>query len=159
MKIDMKYSALLITLLLLFVSNVAAESSSVERAEKISSEIMSPYCPGRTLASCPSDNARELRAEIAKWFDQGYSETAVHNQLQMLYGVEVFGVPEKRGVGLLGWYAPAIFVIAGLALVYLFLKRGMKFLARSGKQKTKSIAPEKKEQIEQELEKRMREGR
>ena len=85
--------------------------------QTISDSIMSPFCPGRTLSACPSGKATDLRAEIKGWLTQGYSEAAVYNQLRVRYGETVTGVPASSGVGLLGWFAPAIFVAFALLVV------------------------------------------
>lgn len=134
----------------------AQDEDALTRADKVSTEIMSPYCPGRTLAACPSDDARTLRAEIAQWFTEGYSETGVRERLQMIYGETVFGVPQRYGVGLLGWYAPAIFVISGLLLIYFILKRRMKKLAASDINFSATISSQEREGIEKELKKRIK---
>lgn len=87
-------------------------------AQSIGETTMSPFCPGRTLSSCPSPQARELRDQIREWLAQGYSESGVRNQLRIIYGEEVRGTPPNGGwLGDLGWYAPFAFVLASLALV------------------------------------------
>ncbi len=97
----------------------AALDPQLERlAQTIGETTMSPFCPGRTISSCPSPQARELRDQIRGWLGQGYSEAGVRNQLRVVYGEEVRGTPPPSGwLGELGWYAPLGFVIVSLVLV------------------------------------------
>ncbi|MFN8392399.1 MAG: cytochrome c-type biogenesis protein CcmH [Bdellovibrionota bacterium] len=102
----------------------SADTSRLERsAQEISETMMSPFCPGRTISSCPSPQARELRTQIFQWLQQGYSEEAVRNQLRTIYGEDVKGEPDKEGFGLVGWFAPLIFVLLALLLVVWKLRK------------------------------------
>ncbi len=92
-------------------------------AQEISETTMSPFCPGRTISSCPSPQARELRGQIHTWLNSGYSPDAVRNQLFTIYGEDVRGTPESEGFGLVGWFAPAVFVILSLAIIFRKLGR------------------------------------
>jgi len=147
---------LLFALLLSIAGDVLAmEPDALTRADHMSNEVMSPYCPGRTLAACPSENARVLRADIASWFDEGYNENAVRQRLQMIYGETVFGVPKDSAVGLLGWYAPAAFFCAGILLITFVLRRRMNNTAENDNKSDVAISSEKREEIESELKKRL----
>ena len=99
-------------------------SEQLERtAQDVSESMMSPFCPGRTISSCPSPQARELRGQILQWLTQGYSADAVKNQLRMIYGEDVKGAPDAEGFGLVGWVAPFIFILVALAAVVLKLRQ------------------------------------
>lgn len=114
---------------LIFFSAALAQglSNSAEQLEKLTQEIsettMSPYCPGRTISSCPSIQARELREQIYDWFAQGYSRKAVMNQLFTIYGEEVRGMPKTVGFGRMAWIAPGLFVLLGGLFISFYLKR------------------------------------
>lgn len=99
------------------------QSAIEDRTQDVSERMMSPFCPGRTLSACPSDQARQLRTSIGSWFEQGYSEEAVENRLVMSYGQEVFGVPSSSPVGLVGWYLPAVFVLLMVIGVVVVLRK------------------------------------
>ena len=92
-------------------------------AQAISETSMSPFCPGRTISSCPSPQARELRGQIHTWLQQGYSPDAVRNQLLLIYGEDVRGTPQTEGFGIVGWVMPAVFVVLSLALVFVKLRK------------------------------------
>jgi cytochrome c-type biogenesis protein CcmH/NrfF len=82
---------------------------------ELSHDLMSPYCPGRTIASCPSPQARKLEAHILEQAEAGKSREQIETTL-----VERF--PDIRGyVGrpeiLYGTALIALLAIVGLALV------------------------------------------
>lgn len=86
-------------------------------------DFMSPYCPGRTLADCPSPQAQELRAWIADQEAQGRSRAEVEEQLYRLYGDVILSAPRAEGWGLAAYLVPVgAFVLGGLLLV-VFLRR------------------------------------
>ena len=69
----MKFAALaLATALLVASTPVPAhaqddpEVALARTAHELSRELMSPYCPGRTLADCPSPDAGAVRDEIRR---------------------------------------------------------------------------------------------
>jgi len=124
-------AAFALTLLLFtnsgLLSSVSAEIPPPDKleleAQAISETSMSPFCPGRTISSCPSPQARELRGQIHTWLQQGYSPEAVKNQLLLIYGEDVRGTPQTEGFGIVGWTMPAVFVILSLALVFIKLRK------------------------------------
>lgn len=138
----------------------AEEQNDLAEMDRQSQEIfdttMSPFCPGRTISGCPSPEAKKLRDQIYNWFEQGYSATAVKNQLRTLYGDSVLGVPNTKGFDLLAWLSPALFTSLGLCLIYLLLYR-----AKSSKiPNLKELPVDTKlvEELENEVKKRL-EGR
>lgn len=82
---------------------------------ELAGEIMSPYCPGRTLAACPSAAAAELRTEVAARRAAGESRDALIDSLVRRFGEEIRGAPRPTGVGLLLWLWPPL--LGGLLLV------------------------------------------
>jgi cytochrome c-type biogenesis protein CcmH len=86
-------------------------------ADALSSELMSPFCPGRTLAHCPSSDARALRAEISDRLERGESPEAVTADMTRRYGNGILASPPASGVGLMAWLLPAAFALATVGLV------------------------------------------
>lgn len=84
--------------------------------ETMAAEIMSPFCPGRTLASCPSSAANELQAEIAGRLRTGESRDAIVADLRTRYGAVIDGAPPAQGVGMLLRIAP---FIVGVMILWL----------------------------------------
>jgi cytochrome c-type biogenesis protein CcmH/NrfF len=82
-----------------------------QAATALSNELMSPFCPGRTLSACPSENARKVERWMATEFDAGRSKAEIKAELEVRFG-------DKVGTQLDG----TILAISGaLALLGLFV--------------------------------------
>lgn len=98
------------------------DSYSLERsrrAHSISRQVMSPYCPGRTLADCPSPDAGALRQEIRELVGSGRDESAILSALRERYGDAVVGVPEGAWANAL----PVIVLLLGGLVLFVVLRR------------------------------------
>ena len=89
------------------------------RAYALSRDLMSPYCPGRTLADCPSPDAAAVRQEIRSRMRSGESAERVRADLELRFGDAVSGVPRSA----IGWLIPALLVAGGGVLVVVALRR------------------------------------
>lgn len=88
----------------------ADEVSRITR--QVSQEIYSPYCPGQTLAMCPSSNASVARQNIQKMAEQGKDAEEIKQELLRRYGDEfaLIEPPRRDQMSLLGG------IVAGLAV-------------------------------------------
>ena len=103
---------------------LAGPAAAVEEwAQRLNRDLMSPYCPGRTLSDCPSPRAAELRAWIREQERQGRTREDVEAQLERLYGEVVRSAPRAQGWGLTAYLIPAAAMLAGAALVAALLAR------------------------------------
>lgn len=84
-------------------------------ANRISGEVMSPYCPGVTLHECPSDAATEKRDEIESWVRAGWSEDRIMAQLEEDFGSNIRANPTGAR-GFWAWVIPALMLAAGVAV-------------------------------------------
>jgi cytochrome c-type biogenesis protein CcmH len=100
----------------------AAGESPQDVANSISEQIMSPFCPGVTLHDCPSDNAIQLRSQIARWAARGWTRDRIMTKLLSEY-TDIRAVPPDRGAALLIWLLPAGAVIAGAAIAAVLARR------------------------------------
>lgn len=85
---------------------------------ELSNDLNSPYCPGRTLATCPSPQARKLEAQILEQAREGQSRETIEKTL-----VERF--PDIRGyIGRpeLVW-GTAVAALVALVLLYAAARR------------------------------------
>jgi len=89
----------------------------------VANELMSPYCPGRTLADCPSDQAAELRRWILAQEEKGRSRADVEAELYQRYGDGILQAPRPEGFGLAAYVIPTVAFLAGGTVVGLFLRR------------------------------------
>jgi cytochrome c-type biogenesis protein CcmH/NrfF len=102
----------LLVLVLAWPAAAAAQPSARQQAADLSSQLMSPFCPGRRLVDCTSSQAYDLREAIAARLTAGESVEAVRADLVRQYGHEILGAPPAEGVGLLAWWLPALLGVA-----------------------------------------------
>jgi cytochrome c-type biogenesis protein CcmH/NrfF len=92
-------------------------------AYEVAAELMSPFCPGRTLADCPSDQAKSLVLWIVMQEAAGRTRADVEEELYARYGEVMRPAPRAEGIGLTAYLIPALAFAAGGALVGVFLRR------------------------------------
>ena len=80
----------------------------------LSHDLMSPYCPGRTIASCPSEAARKLEGRILVEAESGKTRDEIEQQLVQRFGPEVVGYA-GRPIVLWGSLAVGLVAAVGLA--------------------------------------------
>lgn len=89
----------------------------------LANELMSPFCPGRTLNDCPSNQAAELKRWILAQETAGRGQAEVEADLYSRYGDVILQAPRATGFGLAAYALPVAAVVAGAALVVTFLRR------------------------------------
>ena len=86
----------------------------------LANELMSPFCPGRTLAECPSPQAEELRLWIIVQEAAGRSQGEVEEELYARFGDVIRSAPEPKGIGISAYALPiAVFVGGGFVVVFV----------------------------------------
>lgn len=105
---------------------------NVRKAQAISRQTMSPFCPGRTLSDCPSEYAGQWRHDIQRMVDEGKTPEEIQAELERRAGGDLSGSP-NRGAG----YGLSI----GLALAALLVLVGVLRYLRSKKHEETSPAP------------------
>lgn len=72
--------------------------------QEVSMEIYSPFCPGKTLAMCPSPNAAEVRMDIQNMARTGMTVDQIKEKVVIQYGEEfrLVDPPLLDNVGLMG---------------------------------------------------------
>ena len=102
-------------------AHAGAPSADPAHAEALTNELshdlMSPYCPGRTIATCPSPQARKLEAHIYDQAQQGKSRAEIETALAERF-------PDIRG------YVGRPEIIYGTALLALIAIVGLVLVAR-----------------------------
>lgn len=86
-------------------------------------ELMSPYCPGRTLSACSSSQAAELRQWILLQEAAGASREDVMAILEERFGDVIRSSPEAEGWGLAAWLLPGAALLVGALVVAGVLRR------------------------------------
>ena len=116
---------MLIALLPLLVATGAAQAAVPEDswAYDLAGEVMSPFCPGRTLSSCPSPQAAELIQWVILQESAGATREEVEEQLYARYGDAIRSAPKPEGWGLAAYVIPLLSAIVGIGLVVWVLRR------------------------------------
>ena len=93
------------------------------RALRIYNSLMSPFCPGLTVASCPSPGAEEMRQEVRRRLGAGEGEPTIVAALVATYGAEILGAPPAKRWGLALWIPPALALLLGGGGLAWWLRR------------------------------------
>jgi cytochrome c-type biogenesis protein CcmH/NrfF len=96
-------------------ANPAAE----QVLHELSHQLMSPYCPGRTIASCSSQAARRLEEDILTQAQAGRTRDEIEATLVERFGPQVIGY---AGRPVLLWGTGALAAVA-IALVFVSARR------------------------------------
>jgi cytochrome c-type biogenesis protein CcmH/NrfF len=97
------------------------EVTRARQANEMSRDLMSPFCPGRTLADCSSPDAAAVRQEIREALAVGEQPDAIRTRIEARFGDHVVGVPRQ----LLGWLLPILVLCAGAAGLVWVLRRAV----------------------------------
>ncbi len=97
-----------------------AEAEAISRS--MANELMSPFCPGRTIASCPSKNARALEDFIYEQAKAGNSKADIEAQLVEQFGREKLGTKHDPVI----MYGSAGAALVAAALLFAFGRRWMR---------------------------------
>lgn len=119
-------AGLLLVLGLLVAGDVRAQDLGVEPegwAYKMAAELLSPFCPGRTLAECPSPNAESLRLWIIVQEAAGRSRSDVEDELYARYGDDIRSAPRAEGFGVTAYAFPILAFVGGGGFLAWFLRR------------------------------------
>lgn len=114
----------LLLLALVLASPAGAENDRKDAwAYDLAHKLMSPYCPGRSLAECPSPQADELRLWIIEQARAGATRAEVEAELFRNFGDQIRQTPRAEGIGLVAYVVPAVCVVLGGVLLAVFLRR------------------------------------
>jgi cytochrome c-type biogenesis protein CcmH/NrfF len=134
----------------------AAPAAATEEAwsADLADELMSPFCPGRTLKSCPSPQAGELIVWIEEQEAAGRDREEVYEQLLSEFGEEIRQAPPATGFGATAYVIPVLACIAGGAVLWVFLRRqgGGASASRPAPPPASPADPELERLVDQELE-------
>ncbi|HEY8188971.1 MAG TPA: cytochrome c-type biogenesis protein [Pyrinomonadaceae bacterium] len=128
----MKYTALLLLLLFSCLSlrvvakeaqPVAADPVLEERLMKLSKELRCLVCQNETLADSQADLAEDLRGQIREQMKAGKSDKEIIGYLTDRYGKFILYKPPVDPTTYLLWFGPFVFLLAGLAFLFRYLKQ------------------------------------
>lgn len=113
-------------------STEVARAQQPDEAHLLAKELMSPFCPGLTLADCPSPNAAVLRSEIEQRLKAGEPKAAVEADLVERFGTKIRGTPPPEGFAMLLWVGLPVVALAGLGAVALTVARSTERARQKG---------------------------
>ncbi len=92
-------------------------------SQSLSTEMMSPFCPGRTLSNCPSPQADSLRMWIIVQESTGRTRADVEEELYQRYGDIILAAPRAEGIGIVAYAVPVVAFFCGGGLIFFLLRR------------------------------------
>ena len=92
-------------------------------AYDVANELMSPWCPGRSLADCPSHEAETLRMWLVVQEAAGRPRAEVEAEVVERFGDAILAAPRAEGFGLAAYALPIAVFLLGGALVAVVLRR------------------------------------
>lgn len=105
----------------LFLAAAKQDPDDVPTASEVAGRIMSPFCPGLTLEECPSQQAGELRDQIARRVASGSTNREIDRWLVDDYGESVLARPPQA----ISWMVPALFILTGLVAAVVVANGGV----------------------------------
>lgn len=141
---------------LLLAGLLAAAPAGAQEGEgwgyDLANEMMSPFCPGRTLADCPSDQADSLRMWILVQEAAGRSREDVEAELLERYGDAILAAPRAEGIGVAAYAVPiAVFVAGGLFVAWILRRWVSARRARAPFAAPRAADPELERIVDEEL--------
>jgi cytochrome c-type biogenesis protein CcmH len=100
------------------------DNPAVERhMMQLASELRCLQCQNQTLADSNAPLAVDLRQEIRELLAKGQTDQQVKEYLVARYGDFVLYKPPVQSNTLLLWFGPGLLLVAGLAALYITLRR------------------------------------
>jgi len=101
----------------------AADPVLEERVMKLSKELRCLVCQNETLADSRADLAVDLRGQIREQMQAGKSDKEIIAYLTQRYGKFILYNPPIDPTTYLLWFGPFALLLAGLAVLFRYLKR------------------------------------
>jgi cytochrome c-type biogenesis protein CcmH len=88
-----------------------------ERVRQIASTLRCPVCADLSVADSPSIVARQIRSTIEARLRRGRTPAEIRAFFVSRFGTSILLRPSGHGIDLVAWLAPAMLVLAGLAIL------------------------------------------
>ncbi len=141
---------LAVLLVLVTASPGRAQTNVDEAADRLFNHVMSPYCPGKLLATCGSSQADTLRQEIRQDLAAGKPADEIEAGLYYRFGDSIRSEPKTSGVGLVAWVFPAVLLLATGGWLVLWLRRAHPAAAEDPAP-APAVSPQMRDRLDDEL--------
>jgi cytochrome c-type biogenesis protein CcmH len=127
----MKYKIFIFGLILLtlFLSDLSATAQTPEeealqkKAREIYDLIMCPLCAGQTIAQSRNETSSQMRDLVLKKLRQGETKEEILQYFESRYGERIMAKPNKKGLNLILWFFPFVFVALAAIVIYFLIRR------------------------------------
>tara|TARA_R110002110_G_scaffold66978_1_gene183041 strand:+ start:136972 stop:137457 length:486 start_codon:yes stop_codon:yes gene_type:complete len=92
------------------------------RYQALSAELRCPKCQNQNIADSNAPIAQDLRKLLHQQLEKGASDDEILEYMVARYGEFVRYRPRFSGATIILWLAPALLVLAGLAVVFMTLR-------------------------------------
>ena len=93
------------------------------RFNALNKELRCPKCQNQNLADSNSPIAADLRREVYEMLNEGKADMEITNYMVQRYGEFVLYRPRVSSLTYVLWFGPALFIIIGLIIVMVVVKR------------------------------------
>jgi cytochrome c-type biogenesis protein CcmH len=93
------------------------------RARAVTQELRCVVCQNQSVDDSDADLARDIRVLVRERIAAGDSDDQVRDFIVARYGKFVLLKPPLEGDTLVLWFAPAVLLLAGLALAFFYVRR------------------------------------
>lgn len=104
-------------------STVSARVVTTDEVNAIAHKLMAPCCWSETADIHQSSAAAEMRDQIRKALEAGYSESEILAAFEKVYGERILARPKAQGFNLLVWTLPPAVLVVSLVFAARFLRK------------------------------------
>ena len=101
----------------------APTRTQADRVHQIAIGLRCPVCRDLSVADSPAPLAKQMRDTIAERLKAGRSPDQIRAEFVASYGESILLTPPSQGIGLVPWIAPAVLLVAGLAVALTAVRR------------------------------------
>ncbi len=104
------------------IAQNAEEEALQKTARELYERIMCPICAGQTIAQSNSGTSVQMRDLVLKKLRQGETKEEILQYFVSRYGERIMTKPNKRGLNLMLWFLPFVFIALATIVIYLLIR-------------------------------------
>jgi cytochrome c-type biogenesis protein CcmH len=101
----------------------ATPQNKEESARELEAMLIAPCCWSQPVSQHYSEAADQIRREVREFLAAGKSKQEILDHYVSMYGERILASPRPRGFNLLAYVLPFVFLLAGMTIVVMFLKK------------------------------------